>query len=225
MAGIIDISSGTAPRVGTGHLRPRDLNSSLLTDEVGWLQSVTLPLYGSPGGEHWGWIYQGWLIPNGQEALAIGRDASFAMVQAYENLYTFPVLSVRADGWIQVQYSETGSAWVHRSQLTLGEMPLMVESWEARLQEQPRVYFLNTGTAQALRSQPETATNLLSLIATDSLIEPLSFSGDWMNVRVTRPIANCRPLTGATVTEGWMRWRSRNQESLVWYQPDAGCGQ
>ncbi|MEL6854838.1 MAG: hypothetical protein AAFO83_06975, partial [Cyanobacteria bacterium J06607_13] len=79
--------------------------------------------------------------------------------------------------------------------------------------------------AQPLRSQPELANNMLSLVAADSLIEPLDFVGDWMRVRVTRPTADCAPLTGSTVTEGWMRWRGDDEASLVWYRPDGSCQQ
>lgn len=220
VSGIVDLAAGADTIAGIGHLRPQERDESS-ADGASWLQSVILPLYVSPGGEHWGWIYRGWLIPQGQEALAIGRDAGFAMVRT-DDLFTFPVLEVRDDGWIQVQYTSVGSAWVHSSQLAMGA-PLAVERWEDRLQAQDAVYFLQSSKAQALRSQPEIATNMLSLVAADSLIEPLSFEGDWMQVRVTRPTANCRPLTGATVTEGWMRWRSPEKESLVWSRPGSRC--
>ncbi len=219
-SGIVDLAAGADTIAGIGHLRPQERDESS-AEGASWLQSVILPLYVSPGGEHWGWIYRGWLIPQGQEALAIGRDAGFAMVRT-DDLFTFPVLEVRDDGWIQVQYTSVGSAWVHSSQLAMGA-PLVVERWEDRLQAQDAVYFLQSSKAQALRSQPEIATNMLSLVAADSLIEPLSFEGDWMQVRVTRPTANCRPLTGATVTEGWMRWRSPEKESLVWFRPGSRC--
>ena len=46
-----------------------------------------------------------------------------------------------------------------------------------------------------------------------------------MQVRVTRPATNCRAMAGATVTEGWMRWRGEAREALVWYRPDGGCAQ
>jgi hypothetical protein len=224
IAGITDLSARTNAIQSVGHLRPRDVEA-LAADKVGWLQSMILPLYVSPGGEHWGWIYQGWLIPKGQPYLAIGRDAGFAMVRAYEDLYTFPVLEAREDGWFRVQYTPGGSAWAHASQLELGAMPLVVEGWETRLQAQDSVYFLQTDEAQALRSQPEMASNLLALIASGSLIEPLAFQGDWMQARVTRPASACRPLAGATVAEGWMRWRGEASESLVWYRPSGGCAQ
>lgn len=223
VAGIVDLSaSETAPSIGIGHLRPQTLEG-LETDNVNWLESVILPLYVSPGGEHWGWIYQGWLIPDGQTYLAIGRDAGFSMVKPYETLYTFPVLETRDDGWFRVQYTAAGSAWAHTSQLDLGETTLTVESWEDRLAAQDSIFFLENEAAQPLRSRPELANNMLSLVATDSLIEPLDFAGDWMRVRVTRPVAACTPLTGATTTEGWMRWRGEQSESLVWYKSDGSC--
>lgn len=223
-AGILDVSKDMTTVESVGHLRPSGVDTSA-DDGLAWLESVNLPLYVTPGGEHWGWIYKGWLIPKGKTYLAMGRDASFTMVRSYENLYTFPVLETRADGWFRVQYTSGGSAWAHTSQLGLGEVPLTVETWESRLQAQKAVYFLDNQKAQALRSQPQQSTNMISLVAADSLIEPLEFQGDWMRVRTTRPIANCEPLTGATVSEGWMRWRGERQESLVWYQPSNGCAQ
>ncbi len=223
LAGIVDLSADTSSIMSVGQLRPRNVDA-LAADDVDWLKSVILPLYVTPGGDHWGWIYQGWLIPKGQTYLAIGRDAGFAMVKAYESLYTFPVLETREDGWFRVQYTSGGSAWAHSSQLDLGGVPLAVEGWETQLETQGSVYFLETGEAQALRSQPEDATNMLSMVPAGSLIEPVAFDGDWMQVKVTRPASACRPLTGATVTEGWMRWRDENQASLVWYRPE-GCAQ
>lgn len=223
-AGIIDISQDMESVESVGHLRPSGIESS--TDNgLAWVKSVNLPLYVTPGGEHWGWLYKGWLIPKGQTYLAIGRDAGFSMVRAYESLYTFPVVETRADGWFRVQYTPGGSAWAHTSQLGLGDVPLTVETWESRLQAQQSVYFLNSQKAQALRSQPQQSTNMVSLVAADSLIEPLEFQGDWMRVRAIRPVANCKPLTGATVSEGWMRWRGERQEALVWYNPSGGCAQ
>ena len=223
-SGIIDVSKGANAIESVGHLRPRDIQSSD-NDGLDWVQTVNLPLYVTPGGEHWGWIYKGWLIPKGQPYLAMGRDAGFAMVRSYENLYTFPVLETRSDGWFRVQYTPGGSAWAHTSQLALGDELLTVETWENRLQAQGSVYFLNSRKAQALRSQPQQSTNMISLIAADSLIEPLEFQGDWMRVRATSPIANCEPLSGAAVSEGWMRWRGDRREALVWYRPEGGCSQ
>ncbi len=224
VAGIVDLSEGADTINSLGQLRPRDIKG-LGNDDVGWLKSVTLPLYTSAGGEHWGWLYQGWLIPNGQPYLAIGRDAGFAMMPAYENLYTFPVLEVREDGWFRVQYTQSGSAWAHSSQLALGDVPLAVEGWESLLQAQGSVYFLETDEAQALRSQPEATANMQSLVPANSIIKPLTFKGDWMQVQVTRPATTCRPLAGATVTEVWMRWRNAERASLIWYRPSEDCAQ
>ncbi len=147
------------------------------------------------------------------------------MVKPYQNLYTFPVLAIRDDGWFQVQYTTGGSAWAHTSQLELGDMPLAIERWELLLGSQPALYFLESSEAQVLRSQPQEATNMLSFVASDSLIEPINIVGDWMRVKVTRPTAQCQPLTGSTVTEGWMRWRDEADKSLVWYNPDGSCQQ
>ncbi|MGB3669620.1 MAG: hypothetical protein WA901_06555 [Phormidesmis sp.] len=225
LAGITDLSTTetAGSGLGIGHLRPQPTAATEAGDGVSWLESAILPLYSSPGGDHWGWIYQGWLIPGEQAYLAIGRDAGFAMVKSDDNLYTFPVLEVREDGWFRMQYTTGGTAWAHTSQLSLGETPLVIETWAERLASQASVYFLDRGNAQPLRSRPELANNMLSLVSADSLIEPLDIAGDWMRVRVTRPVAECTPLTGATTTEGWMRWRQEAGAALVWYRPDQSC--
>ncbi len=223
LAGILDLYSDADAISSVGHLRPRYVEG-LTNDSVNWLTSVSLPLYTAPGGPHWGWIHHGYLV-QGEAAFAIGRDAGFAMVKPYENLYTFPVLAIRDDGWFQVQYTTDGSAWAHTSQLEIGDMPLAIERWELLLSSQPSLYFLENSEAQALRSQPQEAPNMLSFVASDSLIEPISIVGDWMRVRVTRPTSLCQPLTGSTITEGWMRWRDDADESLVWYSPDGSCQQ
>ncbi|EDX84482.1 hypothetical protein S7335_2179 [Synechococcus sp. PCC 7335] len=224
LSGIVDLYSNAEDGIPSiGHLRPRHVEG-LTGDSVNWLTSVSLPLYVSPNGAHWGWIHKGYLV-QGESALAIGRDAGFAMVKPYENLYTFPVLEIREDGWFQVQYTTGGSAWAHTSQLEVGDIPLVIERWELLLSSQAALYFLERTEAQPLRSQPQEATNMLSFVAADSLIEPISIVGDWMRVRVTRPTLLCEPLTGSTVTEGWMRWRGNEDESLVWYNPDGSCPQ
>ena len=224
ITGITDISTSTDTATSVGHLRPSNVEG-FATDSVDWLKSAIVPLYGTPGGEHWGWIYQGWLIPKGQTYLAIGRDAGFVMVRPYDTLHTFPVLETRDDGWFQVQYTSNGSAWAHTSQLALGDTPLTLETWEDHLGNQASIQFLDKSQAQPLRSQPQSANNMLSLVPTDSLIEPKAVQGDWILVQVTRPTANCTPLTGATVTEGWMRWRAEDGESLVARRPDTSCAQ
>ena len=223
LSGILDLYSDADAISSVGHLRPRHVEG-LTNDSVNWLASVSLPLYTAPGGPHWGWIHHGYLV-QGEAAFAIGRDAGFAMVKPYENLYTFPVLAIRDDGWFQVQYTTDGSAWAHASQLEVGDMPLAIERWELLLSSQPALYFLEDSKAQALRSQPQEAPNMLSFVAADSLIEPISIVGDWMRVKVTRPTALCQPLTGSTITEGWMRWRDDANASLVWYSPDGSCQQ
>ncbi|MEL6779361.1 MAG: hypothetical protein AAFO06_19110 [Cyanobacteria bacterium J06597_16] len=224
LGGITDLLEGAGSINSVGHLRPRDVGG-VEAANASWLQSAIVPLYVSPGGDHWGWIYQGWLIPQGQTYLAIGRDAGFAMVRPSDDLYTFPLLEIRDDGWVRLQYTEGGSAWVHTSQLELGDVPLTVESWGEHLAGQDTVAFLDATKAQPLRSQPESANNMLSLVAADSLIEPTVIQGDWMLVKVTRPTAECVPLTGATVTEGWMRWRGDSGEALAWGRSGRDCQQ
>lgn len=225
-AGIVDLTEDREIDLGIGHLRPQDLSFLTQPEDyadqlgVGWLQTVELPLYVSPEGPHWGWLYRGWLIPNGQPYLAIGRDAGFAMLRSFDNLLTFPVLEIRQDGWFRVQYTPGGSAWAHTSQLNLGDLPLTVETWEDRLESEAALYFRQAGGSRVLRSQPAAATNVISFINDSSLMAPLAFDGDWMRVRVTRPAAACQPLTGARSDEGWIRWRSEAGSALVWYRPE-----
>ena len=61
-----------------------------------------------------GWLVNGWLIPNGYDPIAVGRDATFTMVQPRRGLYTFPVMEVREDGWFRFQYTPRGYRLVPR---------------------------------------------------------------------------------------------------------------
>ncbi|MEM9905234.1 MAG: hypothetical protein AAF921_09460 [Cyanobacteria bacterium P01_D01_bin.44] len=221
MSGIMDLAEAETS-LGIGYLRPEDIsfldnpedNASQL--EAGWLQTIELPLYITPDGDHWGWLLDGWLIPNGQSAFAIGRDASFAMVRVQPSLLAFPVLEVRDDGWVRVQYTATGSAWAHTSHLALGDQPLVFEPWGDWLSSSKQLKFRTEDNAQVLRSQPELSRNVITLVRNDSLIEPLEVDGDWIRVRVTRPVSGCEPLSGANIEEGWMRWRSDEGEMTMW---------
>ncbi|MGP1375387.1 MAG: hypothetical protein ACTS3T_21350 [Almyronema sp.] len=228
-AGIVGLYPEPDQDIGVGHLRPRNLDFFETSDWVesplrgaGWLSEVAIPLYESPEGRHWGWIINGWLVPNGYEPIAIGRDASFTMLHTFYDLFSFPVIEVRPDGWFRFQYSSAGTVWAHTSHLNLGDIDLMVEMWEERFLEVGWVYFRNQGAAYALRSQPDTTQPLLSSVGNDSFIVPLLFEGDWMRVRVTQPVDGCEFLPGARTQEGWMRWRLPDQGARIWYPPK-GC--
>jgi hypothetical protein len=213
--GIVDL---TDLPVGLGYLRPEPLNTSDTPppSAAGWLSEMALPLYASPDGPLWGWLIRGWLIPDGQPALAVGRDARFAMVRIEPDLLAFPVMELREDGWFRVQYTEQGSAWAHISHLTFSDRNLTIQRWSDYLTSSDALTFRQPDEAQVLRSQPKRERNVISLISADSLIAPLEVSGDWVRVRVTRPVDGCRPLTGATTEEGWMRWRSEAGEVILW---------
>ncbi len=228
--GIVGLVPRTGADLGVGHLRPANL-TDLATGAIAssnlaradWLQEAAIPIYTEPNGLHWGWIINGWLVPNGQPAIALGRDASFSMLHTYSNLYSFPVHQIRDDGWFQFQYTPVGKAWAHVDHLNLGRLDLAIEQWESRFLQVGRVEFLNHGASQALYgSFGEAEEDLLGLVGGESLIEPLAFSGDWMQVRITQPVNGCEPLVGATVQQGWMRWRQPGQPSLIWYAPK-GC--
>ncbi len=210
LAGIVDLADTDMP-VGVGYVSPRRRSSM----EASWLSEVELPLYTQPGGDHWGWIWQGWLIPNGQQAFAIGRDARFTMVSVDSQLLAFPILEAREDGWLQMQYTEGGSAWIHTEQLDDRGVELSFYSWGDGLADAETVYLRNERETQVLRSQPERGRNVLSLVSPNSLIEPLEVKDNWIRVRVTRPANGCEPLIGASEEEGWLQWIDSEGEVLM----------
>lgn len=228
--GILGLYPEAEDDIGVGHLRPANLSffdtSNGDTDTAlrgaGWLSQIAIPLYVSPEGEHWGWLIRGWLIPNGYDPIAVGRDASFVMLHTFYDLFSFPVMEIRPDGWFRFQYSSAGTVWAHTSQLNLGQLNLIVEPWENRFAEASQLYFRNVGAVYALRSEPDSDRTLISSVGSDSFIEPVEFSGDWMRVRVTQPAEGCRVLPEARTQEGWMRWRTNQQGIRIWFQP-SGC--
>ena len=228
-SGIMGATPNVGAPIGIGHLRPRDLDFFEKADwtdspllNAGWLQAMRLPIYASPAGSHWGWLANGWLIPNGQEPFAIGQDVSFMMLRTYYALFSFPVLEMRLDGWFRFQYSSAGTAWAHTSQLNLGELEVIVESWQDRFLDVGWVYFRNDQVRHALRTRPGVEQTLIAWIGDDSFIEPIEFRGDWMRVRVTQPVNGCEFLPNANSAEGWMRWRDAEQGAWIWY-PSKGC--
>jgi hypothetical protein len=229
--GIMGVTPATEDDIGVGHLRPQDLsflenpdeddNASLLG--VGWLQSAAIPIYIEPDGAHWGWIINGWLVPNGQSPIALGEDASFLMWQTYPNLMSFPVTQLREDGWFQFQYTPAGTAWAHVEHLDLGVIDLEIEPWEGRFAEVEQVAFRQHGLSKSLYSVPgNDRESILGLVGPNSLIQPLAFEGDWMLVTVTQPTDGCSAFPGASTQEGWMRWRNDDQGALIWFDPQ-GC--
>jgi hypothetical protein len=227
--GIIGLAPGPEDNIGVGHLRPDNLNSLEGDDWTTspmvngrWLKGTALPIYIGPGSDHWGWLINGWLIPNGYDPIAVGRDATFTMVQPQRGLYTFPVMEIQQDGWFRFQYTPAGTAWSHISQLDLGSTRLQVESWSDWLAQANRVEFRKHGASQPLRPEPTTSTALQSLVGANSLIEPLDIQDDWMRVRVTQPASGCQPLPGSTTEEGWMRWQDDDAVPLIWFPTD-GC--
>ncbi|MDB9526617.1 hypothetical protein PN498_11495 [Oscillatoria sp. CS-180] len=228
-SGIVGLSPEPTDDIGVGHLRPRDLSfleTENWTDSpylgANWLQAAAIPIYTEPDGSHWGWIISGWLVPNGQEPLALGRDASFSMLHTYYSLFSFPVTQIQDDGWFEFQYTPAGKAWAHVDHLNLGRIDLAVETWENRFLDMGWVEFRNHGLSQSLKAVPDDSATILGLVGPDSFIETLAFDGDWMQVRVTQPTSACQQLPGAVTQEGWMRWRNSEQQSLIWFPPK-GC--
>lgn len=227
--GIVGLNPGPEDDIGVGHLRPQNLSSLEGTDWINspmlnakWLRGVALPIYVGPGADHWGWLVNGWLIPNGYDPIAIGRDATFTMVQPQRGLYTFPVMEIREDGWFRFQYTPAGTAWAHTSQLNLGATEVAIETWSDWMVRTGRVKFRKHGASQPLRPAPNTSTPLRSLVGPNSLIEPLEIQADWIRVRVTQPANGCQPLPGSTTEEGWMRWLDDAAMPLIWFPTD-GC--
>ena len=227
--GIIGLTPGPDDDIGIGHLRPQNLGSLDSEDWVNspllnakWLRGVELPIYVGPNADHWGWLINGWLIPNGYDPIAVGRDATFTMVQPQRGLYTFPVMEVREDGWFRFQYTPAGTAWSHLSQLNLGQNDMVVETWSDWMTQAGRVKFRKHGASQPLRPEPTTSASLQSLVGPNSLIETLEIQDDWMRVRVTQPANGCQALPGASTEEGWMRWQDEDGMSLIWFPAD-GC--
>lgn len=208
--GIVDLANTNMP-LGVGYLAPKRSTGQ----QASWLSAVELPLYSEPGGAHWGWIWQGWLIPNGQQAFAIGRDASFTMVSVEPSQLAFPILQAREDGWMQMQYTDGGSAWIHREQLDDRGLDLAFYSWEEGLEDAESLSLRDVNDAQVLRSEPSRGRNVLSLVSTNSLIEPLEIQDNWIRVRVIRPANGCEPLVGASEEEGWLRWKDTDGEVLM----------
>jgi hypothetical protein len=164
----------------------------------------------------------GWLIPNGYAPIAVGRDATFSMVQPQRGLYTFPVMEIREDGWFRFQYTPAGTAWSHISQLNLGSTRLRVENWSDWMFQVGRVKFRKHGASQPLRPEPTASAGLQSLVGPNSLIEPLEIQDDWIRVRVTQPASGCQALPGSSTEEGWMRWLDDDASPLIWFPTD-GC--
>lgn len=227
--GIVGLTPGPDDDIGIGHLRPQNLRSLNSEDwssspllNAKWLRGVALPIYVGPGDAHWGWLVNGWLIPNGYDPIAVGRDATFTMVQPRRGLYTFPVMEVREDGWFRFQYTPAGTAWSHVSQLNLGPNAMVVETWSDWMTQTRRVSFRKHGASQPLRPEPTTSASLQSLVGPNSLIETLEIQDDWMRVRVTQPASGCQALPGASTEEGWMRWQDEDGIPLIWFTSD-GC--
>ncbi|MBE7382624.1 MAG: hypothetical protein F6J95_014575 [Leptolyngbya sp. SIO1E4] len=211
--------------IGVGHLYPKDfsflggqdwMNSPYLTER--WIQLIALPLYTNPEGNHWGWIVNGWLIPNGQAAIAIGHDTPFFMRFTFYALSSFLVTEIREDGWFQLQYTPTNTAWVHTDHLNLGSLELGVERWQDRFLDAGIIEFRHN-EPQPLRSEPaDDATAILTLNNESTWIEPLAFNGDWMHVRVWQ-IGDPASHPAPSPQVGWVRWRTADNQSLIWYPP------
>lgn len=226
--GIVGLYPEPSDDIGVAHLRPREVPTPETTTPdgfsyagAGWLQAAALPIYVSPEGNHWGWLMNGWLVPNGQSPLAIGRDATFLMLHTHDTLFSFPVTEIREDGWFRLQYTPAGTAWAHLDHLNLGGVDLVVERWEDRFEQTELIFFRQNGISRPFYGTPSSPT-ILGLVGPNSAINPVTIEGDWMQVRITQPTNGCEQLPGARTQEGWIRWRDRDEKLLVWSPPE-GC--
>jgi len=145
------------------------------------------------------------------------------------------VFEIRPDGWFQVEYAVSGEptlhrGWTHPSYLTLGELPLTVETWEAFLLREWKsdslspLHFRTREVPHALRRGPGTDTERITWIGADHALEPLEIRGDWMRVRVEQPSGYCMGPDEwkGQRNEGWVRWRGPDKGPWVWFY-SRGC--
>ena len=200
-----------------------------------WLPRISLPLYGRPGDETVAaWIHRGWwVVPRDR---ASDRPIGYrGMLETSYEEAGMVVTRVRDDGWIEV-WVDIGPIgrgvtdalkWTHVCLLDLGEVSLVLSSWEDRFlgEGAPPLSFLGE-ERHALRAGASPTAAVVAWLVPDDEVELLELAGDWARVRASRP---GRYLTGCLgeewsgeELEGWVRWRSPERGSWLWY-PTRGC--
>lgn len=186
---------------------------------------VRLPLYDAPGGEPWGWFFDGWLLDSARgHRSAIGAQG---MVETEYEATSFIALEARPDGWLRFRYGRPserrdGTAWLHRCHLE--RESVLLERWEDRfLSGEISPLFFRSDVPRALRAGPDDEQRRVLWIANDYHLEPLGFKGDWMQVLVKQPSDYCgEPEVKTQSHLGWVRWRSPERGPMVWYHT-RGC--
>ncbi|MEW6494290.1 MAG: hypothetical protein AB1589_17520 [Cyanobacteriota bacterium] len=229
----------TGLSLGVGQLRPKDLSSFRVADwenpnslvGSGWLGKVRLPIYSQPNGELWGWLAQGWLLrqTNSNKLIVDSRSLTVIDIVYKGTVNSLAVLDIRQDGWFKFRYAQPdsgdeGVGWAHLSHLKLSKISLIVEPWQEWLTQQKALHFRDNVFA-ALHSQPTTDSQMLLKIPEDIdyqfyKVEPLTFQGDWVRVRLTSTAAVEHSYQNRSSYEGWLRWLDPQQGPLLWYYSD-----
>jgi hypothetical protein len=223
--GRLDVPFAEIP-LGIGHVHRSEENPvrDLPPGDGDWLRAMEIPLSASPGGHPSTWIAGGWVVRTGEppEALTV-----HGMVETGYEEPSFVVLERRADGWLQILWPEAGgelgAAWMPACALDAGPIRLEFTSWsDWLLSDRISPLFFRTALPEELRSGPSTASDVVTRIDRDHVMEPLEVRGDWMRVVLKQPSDYCFPDVVPTRHEGWVRWRSGDLGPRVWYH-SRGC--
>ncbi len=219
---LFSVLDTTNDHLGEGTLGPADDPAEPGAD---WITRIALPLYRNAGGEHFGWLANGWIVQT--TPLVTKRPLlTRAMVATGGQTLAFMVLEERPDGWIRFRYAlplgqEQGTAWTHSNFLHMGSTSLAVRSWDNQFLADGRgpLVYRNSSVRHALRQAPDTKGELIDWIGSLQQLEPLATEGDWMRVRVTQASVNCNPdsTIDPQAKEGWICWRSAEKGPWVWF--------
>ncbi len=101
-----------------GHLRIEGQNA-LYYD---WQKAVSIPLWRTPGGQLYAWVYAGAVHP--VDGSAPTPLSGAGMVETDDEQLTFVVFETRNDGWLKIRVSRNGvgEAWTHACHLGLREI-------------------------------------------------------------------------------------------------------
>lgn len=207
--------------LGVGHLRIEGENA-LYYD---WQKAVSIPLWQTPWGQLYAWIYAGAVHPvDGSAATPL---SGAGMVETdYEQL-TFVVFEKRDDGWLRIRVGigGVGNAWTHECHLGLSEIKLAYQSWESVIDEHGEWLIFRARVPHALREKPTTRSRRITWIGLDHEFTLLERAGDWLRVRVRQPGWNCvgsdKEFSGR-IDDGWVKWRDEKTGPWVWYYT-RGC--
>jgi hypothetical protein len=199
---------------GEGVLRP---------DGQGGFSAVSLPLFESPGGRHWGWLVRGQVYDRLADRTLPDRSGATVSVSGAPSWLTL----AQDDGWLQIRYGapedrDAGLAWT-RPDLAQGASARYV-SWRDALDGAQGLVFRNAANAHNLRAEPSTSAEVVErLEGTNFDMRALEIRGDWMRVEVDSPpacvgaVAEDLLLGGTSSRQraGWVFWRSEDRGPWV----------